>query len=154
MLAAALIPDLTDILEDVESPDACVFNDLAEIFLLGTLDIPCDTGGPLDLLVSTLRPLRRPVATYSERVSAGILVLDKGLSPPTVMKPYRSTSSPCTSSQSSIPPASSNSLRRALPRGDGREVTESSDVGERYKARTLLRLSLGLGPLGDAQNTS
>lgn len=85
MFAAARIPDRTEILDDVDRPEACVLSDLAEIFLLGTRESPDDSGG--GLLVKTLRPFRLPGVVCSERVSTGMLVLDTGLSLSTVMNP-------------------------------------------------------------------
>lgn len=84
---AVLTPDLTESLDVDDMAEACVFNDRAETFLLGILASPCDKGGPLDLLVKTLRPFRLPLDVCSERVSAGWLALDIGLSFATVMKP-------------------------------------------------------------------
>lgn len=79
--------DLTDRLDWIEYPEACVFNDRADTFLLGILVKPCDNGGPLDLFVKTLRPLCLPYEVCSERVSAGTLALEPGRPLGTIMKP-------------------------------------------------------------------
>lgn len=87
MFAAVLKPDLADNREVAESAEACVLSERTDTFLLGILASPGDNGGPLDLLVKTLRPFRLPLDVCSDRVSVGWLALDMGLSSPTVMKP-------------------------------------------------------------------
>lgn len=74
MFAAVRMPDRTDNLEEAETAEACVCSDRADTFLVGILDSPDDRGGPLCLLVNTLRPFRRPGGVVcNERVSAGEL---------------------------------------------------------------------------------
>lgn len=73
------MPDLTVNLDDVETPEVCVFSDRADTFLLGIRLSPGGDDGPSVLLVNTFRPLRLPTVECSECVSAGMLRRDGGL---------------------------------------------------------------------------
>lgn len=93
MFAAVRSPDLTDKRDEAETAEVCVCNDRAETLRLGILDSPDEIGGPLCLLVKTLRPFRRPGVlglvgvVCKERVSARWPWRDDGRGVPAVMKP-------------------------------------------------------------------
>lgn len=88
--------DREDRFEAVDSSEAWVLSDLADIFLLG----PKGDRPAKSLFCSMFLRLGEYWADF---ISVGVPSRDRGA----VMKPYRSTLAPSTSSQSSRPPASS-----------------------------------------------
>jgi hypothetical protein len=130
MLVAARIDDLVDS-RDVDSSELCVIKDRVELFRFGAL--PGANGDPLVLVESNLlsNTLRfRGVA--GELIVTGVIGRDSGRLGR--MNPYRSTSAPSISSQSSIPPANSSSRRAELV---GRGKEDAVDWGVRGKCAPL-----------------
>lgn len=105
-----------------ESSDVCVLRDLAETFLVGVICRPLGGNDNPDgsLFWRTFLFLGEYCAEFS---SVGVPTLDRGLCG-MLMKPYRSTSAPLMSSQSSSPPASSKCV---LGRSHGKK--ELPDFG-------------------------
>lgn len=98
--------DRSDRRDVTDAPEWTVLRDRAETFLLGVLP-PSEDDKPMEsLLSSTFRLLGENCADLS---SVGVPTLEEGCLG--AMKPYRSTSAPSMSSQSSRPPANSVSRR-------------------------------------------
>lgn len=110
--------DLVDRLDRAETSEFCVCSDLADTFLLGMRPNWAET--PEASLLD--RKFLLLEAYWDDLSSVGVSHLDWGLRG--VMKPYRSTSPPSTSSQSSMPPASSYSFRMASSALDDKELAE------------------------------
>jgi hypothetical protein len=113
-LLAWRMTERCDLKEVVDSSECCVFSDLAETFRLGgRLAVPSGDPTPArSLFCSTFLPLLGE--NRADFISVGVPTLDEFGRLVSLMKPYRSSSTPSNSSQLSESTAVSLSVLYAL----------------------------------------
>lgn len=123
--------DLNDVAEIAE---CCVLSDLADTFRLGIRCPPCVEEKPIGSRFC--KTLRRRGEYWADLSSVGVPTREPARG--VVMKPYRSIWAPSRSSQSSRPPANSESFFE-VSRYCDKELT---DLGTKEAGARRVRLSL------------